>query len=226
LVHPKKFKDMRIITKLKNAAAVGSLLLSLTASAATYIEVGDAGETLGTAQAVGGGYTAITGSVTTSDADLFSFNWGGGDFYANTVGSTFDSQLFLFSSTGVGIQGNDDGIAFAGPAYLQIGGLAAGAYYIGVSAYDYDPYSSGGLMFQSFPYEPLYGPLNGDPLTHWASGDGVFSSGAYSINFQQITSNGTPIGDPTPTGVPDAGSSVALLGLGLASLAAIRRKIA
>lgn len=201
--------------------------LMATAAAFTHAQVvnegADVGETLGAAQSLAAGTTTVNGA-TGGDADLYKFGWGGGDFYVSTVGSNYDTQLFLFNGTGVGVQGNDDGIAFAGPSYLQVGGLAAGTYYLGVSGYDYDPYSASGLMFQSFPYEPLYGPLNGDPLQSWAGGSG---GGNYTISFQQRTSNGDPVGNPNPTGnVPDSGSSIALVGLGLAGLVALRRKAA
>jgi hypothetical protein len=213
---------MNPMTKLKIAAAVASLFVSLVASATPYNEIGDAGQTLATAQVVPGGTSVIVGNVS-GDADLFKFGWGGGSFYVNSVGGTVgDSQLFLFNSAGVGIQGNDDGIAYAGPAYLQLGALAAGQYFIGISSYDYDPYSSAGMIFPSNPYQPLYGPSNLSPLSYW--GGGSYHNGSYSINFQQITSNGDPIGNPNPTGnVPETSSSIALLGLGLAGLAMIRR---
>jgi hypothetical protein len=205
---------------LKSAIAVASLLSSVAAFAATYVEIPDAGETLATAQTVAGGTDKITGNVANSSADLFKFGWGGGAFYVNTVGTAWDSQLFLFDSTGAGVQGNDDGVAFAGPAYLQLASLAAGTYYLGISGYDWDPYSASGIMFQSSPFSPLYGPLNGtEALASWGGGSG---GGDYEINFRQFTGQQ---GDPNPVGsVPDAGATLGFLGLGFAGLAAIRRR--
>ena len=212
---------MSSLPKLKLTAAIAALLAPFTASATPYYEIGDAGQSLATAQAVTGGTHVIYGNAG-NGVDLFSFYWGGGAFYVNSVGSTGDSQLFLFNSTGVGVLGNDDGIAIAGPAYLQTTALASGQYYLGISGYDNDPYSSSGIMFQSYPYQPVYGPSNLDPLTGWSGGGGL---GAYQINFQQITSEGNPIGNPTPIGsVPDHASSAALLGLGFAGLALMRRQ--
>lgn len=206
--------------KLLSIISFGAMTAFASQSMASVMyEVGDAGETLGTAQAVAGGTSQIQGSVS-GDADLFSFFWGGGSFYVNTVGSTFDSQLFLFDSTGAGVWGNDDGIAFAGPAYISDANLAAGQYYLGVSGYNYDPYSASGLIFDSYPYDPVYGPNNTAPLSYWSGGSG---SGSYSINFQQITSSGDPVGDPTPTGVP-APLGGGLLALGLMAMGTLRAR--
>lgn len=194
------------------------LLVASSAFAAVYYESGDVAETLGSAQVLPGGTSEVQGSLS-NDADLYKFSWGGGAFYANTVGSDADSQLFLFNASGIGVQGNDDGIAYAGPAYLQLTSLAAGIYYLGVSMYDYDPYSASGLMFQSYPYEPLYGPANSDPLSSWS---GECSTGSYVINFRQTTDQGEQ-GEENPVGAPEPATMI-LLGLGLVGLAGLRRK--
>lgn len=101
-------------------------LFAVTSTASTLVEVPDVGQLPGTAALVPGGTLNITGTIS-GDADLWKFYWGGGGFYANTVGSTpapgytrIDTQLFLFDANGLGIQGNDDGISYAGPAYLQL----------------------------------------------------------------------------------------------------------
>lgn len=190
------------------------VVLAGTVSATTLTETPDVGQTLGTSFLVPGGTTQINGSVSSSDADLYRFFWGGGDFYVNSVGSSFDSQLFLFNSTGQGVQGNDDGVAFAGPAYLQLTGLAQGTYYLGISGFDLDPYSSSGIMFQSFPFEPLYGPSNSDPLTHWAGGG---QGGDYQIHFRQFTGEGQGPENPVGGEVPEPATLI-LLGSGLAGL--------
>jgi hypothetical protein len=216
-------------------AAVATMCLLVgghPASAATYLEVGDAGQALSGATILPGGTDRIRGEAS-FDADLFRFNWGGGDFYVNSVDSRLDVQddyqLFLFDGLGFGIQGNDDGIEYAGPAYLQVAGLAAGAYFLGISYFDLDPVDDAGeLIFRSFEYEPLYGPNPGvGALASWGS-DGSYIDldtqlGNYEINFGRVTGDGQAI-DTNPTAaVPEPGTLL-LLGAGLAGLAAGRRK--
>ena len=66
-----------------------------------------------------GPLTQITGTISsTTDRDMFEiFITGGGTFSATTVGTpgtVFDTQRYLFDSTGKGVYANDDDIAGAG----------------------------------------------------------------------------------------------------------------
>ena len=127
-----------------------SLAFTAHASAATWAEVGDAGDLPGTAQTtVGGGpLTAITGSIGTRiDRDLFCIIIDGmGPFSASTVGTPGtlgDTQLFLFDAMGFGVLGNDDASGATLRSTLS-GTLAPGTYYLGISGFDVDPVSAGG----------------------------------------------------------------------------------
>lgn len=145
--------------------AMSVLLLTVAgqAQAATFTEVMDAGETLGTAQIMPAGgmpLDSISGALS-SDlftpgndfADLFQiFITGTQPFSATTAtsGTSFDTQLFLFDQNGIGIFGNDDVSSTIPQSTLPATFLQAGTYYLGISGFDYDPVSANGAIFPIF----------------------------------------------------------------------------
>jgi hypothetical protein len=87
-----------------------------TSAAATFTEVGDAGDTLATAQTVSGGanpLTSISGTLVLSDADIYRLYIPlGSAFSASTAGGTsIDTQLFLLDANGFGVYAMTDRVS-------------------------------------------------------------------------------------------------------------------
>lgn len=159
------------------------------ASADVWVEVGDAGQLPGTAQVPQGSgpLTSIMGAYTSGNVDMFLIHIANpAAFSAQTSGAT-DPQLFLFNSSGFGVQGNDD----AGPGLqAQLGPFVGppGNYFLAISGYDDDPTSPGGLIFPDFPFGPIYGPTGpggGQAITGW-TGFGFYDE-EYTIILQGAT---------------------------------------
>ncbi len=180
--------------KLKQSlfALVGTLFLA-TASlpGQTYTEIGDAGQTLGTAQAsgltVGVTTVSIFGTIgSPTDADVFSIQVTTPMmFTATTVGgSTLDTALFLFNSLGMAIYTNDDASGTSLQSTLPSGAsftmsLAPGLYHIAISLSGNEPVNSNGqLLF--LPYS------GGDPTSVRGAAAGV--NPATLANFNGLTS--------------------------------------
>ena len=138
---------------------VSSLIaLALAPSALAADEQGDAGDVPATAQDLTQGQlTTINGQVADgNDADLFRICLSGGQtFSATTVGlSDVDTQLFLFDAAGLGIYAHDDGITKQStlPAGNVLTPQASGEYILGISAYDRDPESVAGPIFNDVAF--------------------------------------------------------------------------
>jgi hypothetical protein len=195
-------------------------------AAGQITEVGDAGDTLGTAYAVPGGTDKILGSLN-YDADLYRFYWNGGNFYANTVDYTkpFNSQqdceLFLFDSAGNGLWANNDAWSGlnvpAGSAYVYQTDLVAGYYYLGVTIHNLEPVDDS-LYYTIFPTFPYFSPPKAPdptsgPLAAWGNEELYsWASGGYVVNFAEASLSTGAAGPSHPTGVvPEPGSLVLIL---------------
>jgi hypothetical protein len=114
------------------ATALG-LMVAHPAGAGPYFEVGDAGTTADTANYIFGDTDTIIGALHESDgADVYGFEWSGGFFLADTIGSDFDTMLSLFDNLGSMLQFNDD--PGGGASFSQIAlELDPGSYFLGIT---------------------------------------------------------------------------------------------
>jgi hypothetical protein len=204
----------------KLLVSLAGLALAATAQAQTWFEVGDADELSPQITMGSGPLTLIVGSTSvasgdTTGVDLYAIyvrDWT--IFSASLVGgAAFDTQLFLFTSTGMGIACNDDAVGLqselpAGHA-LYAGRTSPEKVWIAVSGYNRDPVSVGGLIFPN-TFSGVHGPTGpggGSPLSGWT---GTPSRGDYRLAL-----TGAEFWIPAP-------GATALLGL--AGLVAGRRR--
>ncbi len=207
-----------------------SLLAAGALQAQTYVEVGDSGANLGSAQPTGTssgqGLNTIMGSILNGlDGDFFYINITNPmTFSASTVGgSSLDTMLYLFTQNGSPIYLNDDA---AGGMSLQstlpsgnpFGTLQIGTYIIGISLSGAEPINAGNqnLFADALFSTDLRGPRAGalGPVTgvrQATSGE----TGPYSIFLTGAATSS----------IPEPGT-LALVGLsGLGVFLAARRRL-
>ncbi len=156
-----------------------------------HIEVGDAGNLPATAQDPGGvgPLTSISGSGGGVDEDMYRICITNPSAFSATTLSMadFDTQLFLFDSTGRGVYSNDD--FPGGPpfhSFLPPGDVnsptAVGIHFIAISGFNDEAENAAGLIFADAAFTDVNGPTGpggANPITSW-TGPGS-GPGAYAI---------------------------------------------
>lgn len=157
----------------------------------------DAGETPATF-ALSLGANPIVGTIgdgcgDVNDADVYAIAISDpANFVATTVGgASFDTQLFLFDASGLGIAANDD--SPAGGLQSTITGAfvpGPGLYFLAISAYDKDPIdASAAALWLDMPFNVERAPDGPGGANPWAGFDSSSTAGGpYSI-FMLGTSN-------------------------------------
>lgn len=206
-----------MLTRCSLVAVLIALLTSGSAAAVTWTEVGDAGKLLDTAQETGTGtLTGIdTDLASATDVDLFRFLVIGQGEVTITTSGEFDTQLFLFDASGLGIAANDDFTDGSGNSLITAE-LSTGYYYLGVSLFDVDPVSATGLIFPNEQGELLgpTGPGGEDPLSGWVTlGESV--DAVVSIEYLFIPTTLLVLGSLESVPAP---SSLVLLAAGVGVL--------
>ncbi|MBE7211511.1 MAG: PEP-CTERM sorting domain-containing protein [Gluconacetobacter diazotrophicus] len=233
--------------KLKFAfpAAVAATCLAFagTARAAAYTETGDAGDLPATAQIVTGtgGTTldSISGALTltnnVSDGDMYeiyisspsTFSASDTAFVAGK--NNFDSQIFLFSASGLGLLANDDSPSGGSQSSIPAANFSgpAGLYYLCIDGSGRYPVSSTGLIFPN-----QNDAANDDPTTVYGPtgpGGGNAVSG-YTGNSSEAGSYVIALAGAqfVPAAAPEPGTYAGVLAgaAGLALLGRFRRRAA
>ena len=226
---------LRSMIKLPRfSRSLTALALSLVAAgslnAQNYIENGDAGSNLATAQATGmggGALNTISGTIISAfDGDFYYITLANpGIFSASTVGNgnTLDTLLYLFTAAGNPIYLNDDAPGGnsvgstlpAGTSFTM--NLAAGTYIIGISLSGAEPINAANqqLFADGVFSTDIRGPRAGalGPVTGVTQAT-FPGSGAYVITLTGATMSA----------VPEPSSVVLLACSGIGALIMLRRR--
>ncbi len=179
---------------LLRAAAIGLALAAASiATAQTWSEAGDAGETPATAQVTSGSgpLTQINGSLQSDpDVDMFCVDVTNPAAFSASVQCVMaaDPSIWIFTPSGAGIVLNDV-CMFSGKT-VPAGWVGAGTCYIAVTQLSRQPQSTGGAMWLSQlftgPRAPD-GPGAAGNLWYWAGGGPLPGVTPYTINLTGAT---------------------------------------
>lgn len=190
---------------MKKIAVLALVAFAGAAQAQNWAEVGESGDLPGTANVTSGSgaLLSITGVLDASDVDMFCISITDEAAFTATFDGSFDSQLWLFDSAGMGVTYNDDGPGGLNSFIDSTNVLSNGVYFLAISRYNRDAVSSGGLIWNNSPFtgqNAPTGPGAGSAVSGWT---GTTSAGGSYL----ITLTGAGFHVPAP-------SALALLGLG------------
>ncbi len=221
------------------ALATACLPLTSNLFADTYTETGDAGDLPAAAQVVSGTagtpLTSLSGALTLtnsiSDSDLFeiyvsdptTFSASNTGFVAGS--NNFDSQIALFSASGLGIIANDDAASGGSLSNLpadSLSGQTAGLYYLLISGSGRYATSGGGLIFPNYTdgttdATTVVGPTGPGGTAAISGYTGSSNEGG---NYRVALAGAQFV---QPSGVPEP-SIFAFMAAGLAGLALMLRR--
>ena len=174
---------------------------SCPAPADLLLEVADAGDLPGTAQpATGDGALArIRGQLTAGDADMYRIKLCTPNSFSATTtgGANIDTQLFLFTPTGLGIAANDDdpvtGLLQSRLSAAFTSLMQPGEALLAVSQFDNDPLAGGQQLWLDQPTgteRAPDGPAAASAVDGWSGTTNT--GGMYTITLSGACYLGTP----------------------------------
>lgn len=194
---------------------ISAIIVSLAAFAAPislhaqiyHEQFGDAGQTLGTAQNSGitqsgtifGQISGINDAdvyqITITNTSTISFSTLNALTAANGGAGGMDTQLFLFTSTGLPVYANDDANGNSLQSFLPAGNsllatLSPGTYYLAISLSGNDPINlNSQLVFATGATTSIRGPASSINPTTWNTFDNAASfaqNGQYEIDILSV----------------------------------------
>jgi hypothetical protein len=211
-------------------SGTGTYVIQLTGcefAPASHAEAGDAGELPQFAQTPCkvGPLNKITGALGASDVDMFKIQIDSpAAFSASCCANTaFDSQLFLFADSGLGVVCNDDNCGTNSRLDNTLV-TAPGVYYLAISQYNRDPGSLGGLIFPNTftGQQGPTGPGGAFPVNGWSGSTAgavtyeilltgcSFASAAAGVDYGTGAGSAPGVPSLTTTFPPQMGNSTGL----------------